>query len=61
MRRGYQLARWKRRAETLHRKATELAEEIMESEGEDADLTGFAQNLSCHAVELVTWIENERR
>lgn len=61
MRRGYQLAKWKRRAETLHRKAVELAYDITDSEGEDSALAGAAENFHCNAAELITCIDSMRK
>lgn len=53
MRRGYQLARWRRRAETISRKAEELFDEIRTAEGDNSAITGGAHGAVIGAGELV--------
>lgn len=57
MRRGYQLARWRRRAETISRKAGELFEEIREAEGDDSPITSGAHGAVMGSGELVAALE----
>lgn len=53
MRRGYLLSKWRRKAETLHRKAVDLAEEIEAAEGDDfSDLVSHAHQVSTSAQQL---------
>lgn len=53
MRRSYQIAKWLRRAETLHRKSVDLAEDIEKSEGDFSDLASHAHQVSTSAYQLV--------
>jgi hypothetical protein len=57
MRRGYQIAKWSRRAETLHRKAQELAEDIEAADGEFGDLSAEAHEVATSAMQLANSLE----
>lgn len=61
MRRGYQLAKWKRRAETAHRKLVELADEIQAADGDQSSLFSMAASAHCEAHNLVSLIEGEQQ
>lgn len=58
--RSYRMASWRRRAETLERKAGELLEEIMESEGVESDITGGAHGAYMGSRELVAALLPEK-
>jgi hypothetical protein len=64
VRRGYVLAKWQRRADTLHRKAVDLSEEINEQTkqwGSDRALHDTAVNLHCVAAEMVDDLKRARK
>lgn len=59
MRRSYVLSKWKRRAETAHRKLVELTEAIQEEDGE-TELWALASSAHCEAFQLLNSIEAEK-
>lgn len=58
MRRGYQIAKWSRRAETLHWKAQELAEDIEAVDGEFGNLTCEAHEVATSAMQLANSLQS---
>lgn len=60
MRRGYQLAKWRRRAETLNRKAGELLEEITNSEGDASEITGGAHSAYIGSEDLISALQAKK-
>lgn len=58
MRRGYQISKWSRRAETLHRKAQELAEDIEAADGEFGDLSSMAHEAATSAMQLANTLQS---
>ena len=60
MRKGYLLAKWHRRAETLHRKAVELAQEIEENIPKTSFLINSAGRIVDAAAELNTQLAQIR-
>lgn len=59
MRKGYQLSKWRRRADTLHRKAQDLAEDIEKADGEWGGLSGCAHEVATSALQLTSVLSTD--
>lgn len=52
-----QITKWRRKAETAHRKLVEIAEEVGKIEGEASDLYSYAASAHIEAAQLAYNLE----